>query len=491
MADRPNILIVMTDHQRGDTVLPEHPCRTPNIQRLVDAGVTFAETHCTAPHCCPARASFFSGLYPSGHGVWNNICNAQRLSDGIGRDVRLWSGDLREAGYTLHYVGKWHVDTKTRPADHGFIEHTVGATGESFHGQSWDRVRRAAAEPEPTERGWGQLLQPGYPRPLRPGFGVQPDPENHPDYRRAGEAVEALDQLAGQDDPWALYVGFIGPHDPYFAPQEFLDLYELEDVPLPASYHDEMRDKPNIYRRMREQVFAQWGPQETRDAIRHFWAYCSWLDAQFGRIMDKLDATGQADNTLVLYCSDHGDYCGEHGLFAKGIPNFKSAYHVPAVVRWPADVVNPGRRVGGLVSLCDFAPTFLELAGVAPNRPMHGRSLAPFLRDEAPADWRDALLMQCNGVENYFTQRGVRTAEWHYNYNAFDYDELYDLRNDPHETRNLAGEPQYAEQVRRMCARMWRLCEQVGDTPGNSYLTVALAPVGPVAGARDAERDLP
>ena len=115
---------------------------------------------------------------------------------------------------------------------------------------------------------------------------------------------------------------------------------------------------------------------------------------------------------------------------------------------------------------------------------MSGRSLAPFLRDERPDDWREALLTQCDGVENYVTQRSVRTAEWHYTYNAFDFDELYDLRSDPHEMQNLAGDPVSTEQLHRMCGLMWRLAEAEDDVPGNAYITVALAPVGPAAGLR-------
>jgi arylsulfatase A-like enzyme len=481
MKKPPNILIVMTDHQRADTVLPRHPCHTPNVQRLIDEGVTFTRTYCPTPHCCPARASFFSGLYPSRHGVWNNISNAQRLSAGIHPDVQLWSKDLRAANYQLHFTGKWHVDTRTSPADHGFIEHTVSAKGDVRLGHTWDDYQRNAGTPHATTRGWGQMYRPGYATPMLDGFRVLTDPSRHQDHRTTTEALAALDQLTNQADPWALYVGFIGPHDPYVAPQEFLDLYDVDKIPLPASYHDAMRDKPNLYRRMREQIFDQRTEAETRDAIRHYWAYCSWLDSLFGQILDRLEASGQAENTLVLYCADHGDYCGDHGLFSKGIPCFDGAYHVPTVIRWPAGVAAPGRRVDELVSLCDFAPTFIEAAGLTVNRSLSGRSLVPFLAGQKPPQWRDGLLTQCNGVENYVTQRSILTKDWHYTYNAFDFDELYDLNADPHEMTNLAADPAYGSRVRELCARMWALARAEDDAPGNSYVTVALAPVGPGA----------
>ena len=108
----PNILIMMTDHQRGDTVLPGHPAITPNIDQLAAEGVTFTEAFCPSPHCCPSRATFFTGLYPSRHGVWNNICNDQALSRGLKDGVQLWSEDLAAAGYQLHFSGKWHVSVE-------------------------------------------------------------------------------------------------------------------------------------------------------------------------------------------------------------------------------------------------------------------------------------------------------------------------------------------------------------------------------------------
>jgi arylsulfatase A-like enzyme len=279
-------------------------------------------------------------------------------------------------------------------------------------------------------------------------------------------------------------VGFHGPHDPYFAPQQCLDLYDLEDVPPPAACDDVMEDKPRVYQRMRRTLFGQLSEREVREGVRHFWACCSYLDDLFGRILHALEATGQADDTLVLYTSDHGDYCGEHGLWAKGIPCFRGAYHIPAVVRWPAAVAQPGRRVDEFVSTADFAPTFLELAGVAAGREFSGASLVPFLQGRRPADWRDDIHTQCNGVELYYTQRSVMTREWKYVFNGFDRDELYDLRRDPHETLNLADDPACGEVKREMCRRMWRFAFREQDAAINPYITVGLAPYGPAEAFR-------
>ncbi len=478
---RPNILIFMTDHQRGDTVLPGHPAITPNVERLAHEGVTFTNAFCPSPHCCPSRATFWSGLYPSQHGVWNNVCNRQALSRGLNEGVRLWSEDLYDAGYEMHFVGKWHVSVLESPADRGWTEHMVSAVAGTRHGPLWDDYRRLATEPDDAVRGEGEILRPGYGRYRL--YGVADEGNRH-DEKAVADALAVLRSLASSDRPWCLYVGLVGPHDPYLVPHRYLEMYDLDAVPLPGSYHDRMTDKPAIYRRMREMRFDQLSEREVREGVRHFWAYCTYLDDLFGQLLETLDDTGQADDTLVLYCADHGDYCGEHGLFAKGIPCFRGAYHVPLVIRWPRGIVRPGRQVDAFVSLADLAPTFLELLELPAERRFAGLSLLPFLRDEEPPCWRDELHTQCNGVELYYTQRSVMTARFKYVFNGFDYDELYDLHADPHEVRNLAGDPSYEQVKRDMCARLWRFAHRQDDTAINQYITVALAPYGPAEAFR-------
>jgi arylsulfatase A-like enzyme len=474
----PNILIFMTDHQRGDTVLAGHPAQTPHLSRFAEQGVTFTEAFCPSPHCCPSRATFFTGLYPTRHGVWNNVCNRQALRQGPYEGVRLWSEDLAAADYDLRFSGKWHVSALEGPVDRGWTEHFVSSGPGAHHGWTWEQYRALSERSEPQIRGEGGILRPGY-----PDYTLYGADEAYRRNRHDEDAVKAglaaLAELSAARDPWCLFVGAIGPHDPYAIPGRYLDLYDLEYVPLPHSYADGMRDKPAIYRRLREQIFGQLTESEVREGIRHFWAYCSYLDDLFAQMLAGLERAGQVEDTLVLYVSDHGDYCGEHGLFAKGIPCFRGAYHVPAVIRWPAGVNRPGRRVGAFVSLADFGPTFLEAAGVTPPPDLTGRSLLPFLRDEPPGHWRDELHTQCNGVELYYTQRSVTTQEFKYVFNGFDRDELYDLRDDPDEMRNLAGDPAYAAIVRQMCRRMWRFAAEQDDTAINPYITVGLAPWGP------------
>ncbi len=202
--------------------------------------------------------------------------------------------------------------------------------------------------------------------------------------------------------------------------------------------------------------------------------------------------------------SDHGDYLGAHGLWCKGVPSFREAYHVPAIVRWPQGGVD-GRRVDAPVSMMDLAPTFLELAGVPPREEHYGQSLLPWLQGDTPSDWRDAIHLLCSGVELYYTQRQVLTERYKYVYNGFDFDEMYDLENDPHETVNLAfpdfsrlpaphaGEglagpeglpwpplsPELEKVRRDLLHRLWTHAREQEDILFNPYLTVAMAPLGP------------
>ncbi len=484
MADRPNFLIFMTDHQRGDTVLPGRPVRTPNVERLAAEGVAFSETFCPSPHCCPARATFFSGLYPSRHGVWNNVCNHQRLSRGLVPGTRLFSDDLAAAGYRCVFAGKWHVSIDERPADHGWEERMVSAAAEAYHGRRWEEYREMAAGTADLapRRGEGEILRPGWGTYRL--YGTRPRAQMGHDNRVLEKSLEALSELLESDQPWCLYAGAIGPHDPYFVPPEYLEMYSLEDVPLPPSFADEMSGKPRVVQRLRRQVFGQLSEREVREGIRHFWAYCTFLDDLFGRMLDLLDRSAQKQNTVVLYTSDHGDYCGDHGLFAKGIPCYRGAYHVPAVMRWPAGIAAPGRSIDALVSLADFAPTFLDLAGIQPNRRFTGASLRPFLEGSEPGDWRDAVFTQCNGVELYYTQRSVSTRDWKYVFNGFDDDELYDLRHDPHELQNRIHDPACAPIIRELCRRLWRFAREEDDTMINPYITVGLMPWGPAEAFR-------
>jgi arylsulfatase A-like enzyme len=481
MGKRPNILIFMTDHQRSDTVWPGSAALTPNVDRLAAQGLMFTEAYCPSPHCCPSRATFFTGLYPSQHGVWNNICNENALSHGLNPGVRTWSEDLAAGGYQMHYDGKWHVSIKETPANRGWREHFVTGTIGDYHSHSWRSYREKAASLTQTERGDAQILRPGYGTYTLYGESksVAGELQDH-DEKVFETAMEVLPRLLESSNPWCLYIGMIGPHDPYNVPQKYLDLYDPSGIELPPNYTDTLGDKPRIYQRLRNQVFGQLSEAEVREGIRHYYAYCSYLDDLFGQILQILDDSHEKDDTLVIYCSDHGDYAGDHGLFTKGIPCFRGAYNVPIIMRWPSGIANPGRQEGAFVSLADIAPTLLEVVGLQADSDLAGISLLPWMRDSNPGKWRDAVFTQFNGVELYYTQRSVTTRDFKLTFNGFDFDELYDLRIDPHDMVNQADNPDFAAIKKDMYQRLWQFAYQTDDHfAQNPYITVALAEYGP------------
>lgn len=472
---KPNILIFMTDQQRGDTIPPYGKAYTPNLDRFCNEGISFSNAYTVSPHCCPSRATFFSGLYPSQHGVWNNVEVGNTLSRGLYEGVRLWSEDLNEAGYELYYHGKWHVSSLEKPSDRGFrsdvtepehkmYRHTAPSTHE------WGPYKQQQQDEERKE---GEIERNGYPRYIH--YGTRENPFND-----GGVVQDALEVMRSRPKgkPWCHYIGTLGPHDPYFVPQKYLDMYKLEDIELPASFTDRMQDKPALYRKTRDR-FDQLSEQEHKEAIRHYLAFCTYEDALFGEILDELERSGEADNTLVIYMSDHGDYMAEHGLWCKGLPCFKGAYHIPVAIRWPKGIAQPGRIEESFVTLADFAPTILEIAGISCNRTFAGESLLPFLKNEQPATWRDAIFTQSNGNELYGIQRSIMTREWKYVYNGFDYEELYDLQADPNEMNNLYGKPEYDQIVKELSKRIWSFAHSVGDVCINPYIMVGLAPYGP------------
>jgi len=483
----PNILIFMTDQEQADVSLPGHPCQTPNADRLAREGVQFSNAYCPTAHCCPSRASLMTGVYPSVHGVYNNISNPTAIRRAPRPGLPMFSEGLREAGYRLLYSGKWHVSEDEGPGDRGWEELVVTANKGSAKPRGmaqFDRTRMESQDRESQngERPAGVIRRPGWGdytlyRTLTSKGELGYDEK--PDWRVISPALGALEQLTTQSQPWCLYVGPTGPHDPFHVPETFVNRYDLSQVPLPASYHDRCEDKPRIYQRMRQQYWDQLSEDEIRDAVRHYWAYCTMEDTYLGLFLDQLDSTGQREDTLVLRLSDHGDYAGAHGLFCKGVPAFREGYNVPCIMSWPGGIGNPGRMEDSFVTLADIGPTLLDVAGVPEQDGLTGRSMTPFLRGEQPEGWRDAFYSQMNGVELYYTQRAVQTHDWKYVYNGFDFDELYDLRADPHEMTNLAGRREHDEVKRDLVRKMWQFADETNDHIFNGYATVAFAPWGP------------
>ncbi|MCI8518310.1 MAG: sulfatase-like hydrolase/transferase [Hungatella sp.] len=481
---RPNFLIFMTDQQAGLTQRAGSGVHMPNLERLKANGVSFEQAFCPAPHCCPSRASFFTGLYPSEHGVWNNVDLAGALSHGLYDGVRLFSQELREAGYEMYFSGKWHVSAEAGPEAYGF-DSRLYLPGLKRPFGRWER--------RPDMRDYRWLETGNYPdEAVKQGPGSIPRP-GYPSYRLYGEREDpygdeevvscACKWLKDMDKsrPFCLYVGPKGPHDPYVVPGQYVELYPEGSVRLPDSFGDEMEDKPGLYRRTRER-FGILDRKEQEEALRHYYGFCSYEDALFGRILDTLKEEKLLDDTIVFYLSDHGDYAGAHGLWTKGLPCFEEAYHICSVAGFggiQAACGEENRVVEEPVCLVDYAPTILELAGIQRENRLSGMSLVPFLEGTRPKTWRREVYTQTNGNECYGIQRSVFTEDFHFVFNAFDYDELYDRKKDPDCMRNLIREGGYQPVVRGMYEKLWRFAYDHRDGLGDPYITTALAQFGP------------
>lgn len=471
---KPNILVFMTDQHRFDTAQPGHPCRTPNLERLMREGINFTHAFTPMTHCCPARASLMTGQYPSKHGVHNNVCNGPAINRDLNPDSETFSEKLRDAGYRLAYAGKWHVSAKRDPKDFGWEELEITATGTYPFEDSDVYLNRPREDSRPRER--GELVAPGWGRNKIYGK-AEGGIEDRRDYAFVQSALTKLNEFAEGEAPWCLFVSCTGPHGPFVVPEPYASMYDPRDVELPPNYNDEMGSRPQYYQRMQNK-YRQFSPDEIKEAIAHYWGYCTMMDDYLGMTLDALDKTGQADDTLVLWLSDHGEFLGSHGLLAKGIAPFDETYRVPFAARWPRGIDRPGREEDRFVTLCDVSPTLTEIAGAQPTRDPSGRSLAPLFRGEAPEDWPDAFYNQCNGVEIYFTQRMVRTKKWKLVYNPAQVDELYDLENDPWETDNLIDREDLQPVVKELFVKLWTFGRKEHDYM-SGYHTVSLAPYGP------------
>lgn len=482
MNNKPNIIVFMTDQQNGDTALGKTQAITPHLDRFRKSAVQFEEAYCVAPHCCPSRASFFSGLYPSQHGVWHNVEVDNAISRGLYDKVRLFPEILQEEGYRTVFSGKWHVSAYEGPEDRGFdqVLHEYISNYGRFRpcnrprSNDWEQVysTRENMAFSSTKKKFGQIVREGY--PIYQQFGVG-ETDLFGDGITVKRACEVIGSHRPEDAPLFLYVGPTGPHDPYYPPQEYLELYKDVEIRLPENFEDFMEDKPALYRRTRQRFDLS--REEHKECIRHYLAMVSYEDALFGQILEAVEKNGEWDNTYIFYLSDHGDYMGAHGLWAKGLPCFREAYHICALAGG-GDIKEP-RTVEEFISITDIAPTILELAGAREIPRMEGRSLADFLYGRVPKGWRTEHFTQTNGNELYGIQRAVWNRKWKYVFNGFDYDELYDLEQDPGELQNRIGDEGSEKIVREMCRKMWKFAREVGDNCTCEYIMVSLAPYGP------------
>lgn len=475
-----NIIVFMTDQQLGDTIEEDSPVFTPSLDRFRKSAMRFTQAYTPSPHCCPSRATFFSGLMPSQHGVWHNVENNNAISRDLYEGVKLFPEDLQSHGYHTFFSGKWHVSAFAGPEEHGFdkvLRYFTSNYGQMergyrIHSEDWDTFYSdpKGIDWEGDKKEFGQIIRPGYPKYFQ--FGIDENPFGDSD--TVDKAVEALDNY-NSEEPFFMYIGTVGPHDPYTPPQEFLDMYRDVEICLPESFDDTLDNVPAFYRRTKDMFRLT--REEHIESLRRYYAFCTYEDSLFGRVLDVLEKKALTGDTVVIYLSDHGDLAGAHGMWSKGIPCYRESYNICAMIGGAG--ICPGTERNHFVSLADFAPTILELAGIMTDKEYAGCSLVPFLEGRVPEQWRTEMYTQTNGNEMYGIQRAVFDHKWKYVFNGFDYDILYDLEKDPLEMRNLIEESESGEIVKEMCRKMWTFGKKVKDNCTCPYIMTAFAPYGP------------
>lgn len=450
-----NILFFLVDQMRYDALSCNGApvCRTPNLDALAAEGTRFSSAYTTTALCSPARASVLTGLYPHNHGQLANVGNFNGVFDNcvLGRET--YFSKLKAHGYQTGYVGKWHLE-KDGEGDFWGIDrwHTSG--------EYFSQVKKDGApfdfgihEVQPLE--WG---------PNAPFQGVSVmDAEHHHDGWVARRTVDLLEEMGGQDAPFAVCAAFHGPHFPYAVPEPYYGMYRPEDVPRWENFGEMFKDKPIV----QQKELMRWNTahltwQDWQKVIAVYWGYCTYIDAQIGLVMDALKAKGLYEDTMIVFTSDHGDMLGSHRLFNKGFNMYEETHHIPFIMRVPgAPAV---KECGAFVSLVDLMPTFMEAAGDRAACGADGQSMLPLLATGTAPDWRTCLLAEFNGYEStLLTMRMVRTDKWKYVYNPFAEDELYDMGSDPGELHNLAPMVGFTHVLRRMRSLMFQQLRAYGD----------------------------
>jgi arylsulfatase A-like enzyme len=467
---RLNLLWIMTDQQPVHMVgaYGKAALKTPHIDRIAAKGARFNQFHIAAFPCSPSRACFLTGRYAHNHGVTTNDVP-------LAADVTALGDVLKQAGYRTGHIGKWHLggsmyrDVKGRKPFDGDWRYRRLPNDEGYR---YEKVQGGGGDDAPQHGfdywagGWKHYRD--YLRTVGMGDVVDSGAVgNHNDapsgaegthiYSELGEehhmasffAKEAEGFLARQQDvenPFGLVVSFYGPHLPVAPPRPWDTMYALEDVPLPENHRDTLEGKPGRQRANRRcYKYGAWKDEQFRDYVRRYWGYCSYIDHQVGRVLDALEASGKAEDTIVLFTSDHGDMAAAHGFVYKIISGYDELLRVPFVMSCPG-VIPAGMTSDAKASSVDVLPTLLDLMDIPQPDGMDGRGFSHLFK-EGQATHRDKLV--CSAMDSSIT---LVNHPWKFvlNYNPRDLDELYHLENDPGEMTNLANVPSHAATVDEM-----------------------------------------
>jgi len=438
--------------------------KTPNLDRLAASGVRFERAYCQFPCCNPSRSSFLTGLRPPTTGM---LSNEQNMMQTLPKFAVSLPELMKAAGlHTANVAKLFHRVEQSVPQMLAFDRLELSAKPAGWKGPGpiakfppvprpagWKPYPKNAQRNSPEYRQWRRWQSDRY------GVSGLTEPQEQ-DHRIARTAVALLEQFAKDKKRFFLSVGSSRPHTPLIAPQKYIDLYDPAKVPAPAAPPEKDRGVPDVARKFGRSadIFMdrKATPQETRDAIAAYYACVSLVDTGIGLVLDALDRTGLADNTIVIFFADHGFHLGEHGLWSK-YTLFEPVTRVPLIVRVPGAAGN-GQACGGIVELVDLVPTLAELCGLRRSEKWEGTSWAPLVADPK-RPWKKAAF---TWFGNQGQNRSVRTRRYKYGewkHKGQTFRELYDLEADPWETVNLVDDPAHAAAARehaRLLADGWK-----------------------------------
>jgi arylsulfatase A-like enzyme len=458
-AERPNILYILLDDIRWDAVgYAGHPhLRTPQIDRIANEGINFANTFCTTSLCSPSRASLLGGVYAHKHGVTNNFTEYPAALNSFPKV-------LQGAGYQTAYVGKYHMgedNDEPRPGFDYFVTH-------KGQGQYFDTAFNFNGERREVVKGYYTTVV-------------------------TDMALDWLGQTSAER-PWLLMLGHKAPHSFYTPEPKYERTFEHVDITYPQSAF-ELDDKPEWIKERRYTWHGIYGPlfdwrkkfpdhrpeavADFANMVRAYWGTIQSVDDSVGRLLGWLEENGQLDNTVVVFLGDNGLLEGEHGMVDKRSMH-EGSIRIPLAVRYPRLTRAP-RVVEQQVLTVDLAPSLLELAGAPPLPDIDGRSWVRLVTSGDP-EWRTSWFYYYN-YEHQFPYtpnvRGVRTEEWKYiRYPHGDggpdrhMAELYNLRSDPGERHNLIADPSVAGQIDELERELSRLMAATGLTPDTDRMPI-------------------
>lgn len=422
----PNVILIMSDDLNNALGAYGHPLvKSPNIDALAARGVRFDRAYCQFPLCNPSRASLLTGRRPDAIKVLDLETHFRHTTP----DVVTLPEQFRRHGYKVMRVGKIY---------HYGVPHDIGSPG-ADDPVSWDKAinpyGRDTLHPETVINFTPQV-------PIGGALSYREDDgsdEEQTDGWIATESIKQLEQLKSAGQPFFLGIGFFRPHVPYIAPKKYFDQYPLDAIPAPADPTESLKAVPVAA--YAKPLFQGLTPRQQRLIIRAYYASVSFMDAQVGRVLAALDRLGLAEDTIVVFMSDHGYLLGEHGQWLKQ-RLFEESVRSPLIIAAPG--YSRGGVVPGPVEFLDIYPTLAELARLPDTPALQGRSLVPLLRQPDTAWPHPAFSQLPHGTS-------IRTDRWTYNEwgpDGVDGAELYDHGADPLEHRNLATDPAYAPVIK-------------------------------------------